>query len=110
MTIRPGVTLLELLVVIVLLGVIASMSVAPFHATAVDRHGSQADAIRARIAAARGEALRTARQVTVTLRDNSHVVAATALPTGELVIDSLPAVQLDRLSGAARKDTRDAKP
>ena len=101
---RPGVTLAELLVVIVILGVIAAMAVQGFAPSA---HGPNAAAPVARqLRSARWMALRTRQPVVVRIDDSSGMMSATALPDGSIVGDA--GIRWDRLTGS-RVDSAIAK-
>ena len=89
---RRGVTLLELLVVVTLLGVTASVAVLVMPARRVPP-----DDTPHRIANARAQALRTGRPVTVVLQLDSTYSIATAMPDGTVLAD--PTTGIDRLTG-----------
>jgi prepilin-type N-terminal cleavage/methylation domain-containing protein len=98
---RVGVTLIELMVVLVLLSVIASvvtlaMRVAP--------RARPEDAAVMRVLAARDTALRSGRPLTITVAIAGVEHSATALPDGRVVADS--AFHFDLLSGRPDDATR----
>lgn len=99
---RRGVTMLELLVVLAILGVIGSVVGLGFRSAAPAEPGSLEDAWSV-IRDARGKAVREGRAVVViaTLRDalgTSVTHHATALPDGSVIADS--ALGVSRLAGA----------
>jgi prepilin-type N-terminal cleavage/methylation domain-containing protein len=94
---RSGVTLVELMVVLVMLSVIASVVVLAVRATPPRRAGDES--IRA-VIAARDSALRTGRVVSVLVSINGSERVATAFPDGHVEADS--ALQFDVLSGRPR--------
>ena len=97
---RSGVTLAELLVVIVILGVIAGIAVQGF-ASAPHTADSEARAtIERELRAARSTALRTRRPVVVRIADGAGTMSATALPDGSVIGDAL--LSRDRLTGTRR--------
>ena len=98
MTLRGGVTLLELIVVIALLGVIAGVTGIALHrATPVTGVGREA----ALVTTARDSALRSGRVVTIELRVSAlgarRSATATAFPDGRVVAD--PVLNIDPLTG-----------
>ena len=97
---RSGVTLAELLVVIVILGLIAGIALqgvasAPRTANAVSRA-----AIERQLIAARSAALRTRRPVVVRVVDSLGAMSAVALPDGSVIGDA--PLSRDRLTGTRR--------
>lgn len=106
---RRGVTLVELLVVIVLLGIIAGVSVLGFARASTPARDDKRDRVLGPLAAARRNALRMGRPVTITIDDSSAVLSATALPDGSVVADAgiQRLVAWDRLSGVARTEGKD---
>lgn len=102
---RSGVTLVELLVVVVLLGLMAGLAgVAITRRSATSGAEARAQQIISQLAAARRAALRSGGAVSITVVDSAGVGSATALPDGSLVSDSLlgAIVPWDRLSGKPR--------
>jgi prepilin-type N-terminal cleavage/methylation domain-containing protein len=98
---RPGTTLPELLVVLVVLAVVAGVTTLALRvegATGVD------ESDLARIATARKEALRSGRAIVVALPDSIGGQAATVLPDGSVIADST--VAIDRFTGRARNARR----
>ena len=91
-----GSTLVEVLVVLAILGVVAGVTGLGLRA---ESQPPRVDDAVARVSAARREAIRTGRSLTVVTSRDDHVVAATAHPDGSVVADS--ALALDRLSGRA---------
>lgn len=89
---RRGVTLLELLVVVTLVGIVASVAVIAMPGKRV-----LPDDTAHRIAGARTEALRTGRPVTVVVQLDTVYGVATAMPDGSVLADS--AAHVDRLTG-----------
>lgn len=98
---RAGVTLVELMVVLVLLGLLAGVVGLTLHTAAPPASLSPA---MAAIAAARDSAIRGARPVTITLTSADdvvdHVAWVTAYPDGRVAAD--PALGIDPMSGAPR--------
>lgn len=90
-----GTTLVELLVVLAILGVIAGVAGLSFRA---EPKSVPVDAARAQVAAARREAIRTGRSVTVVVPAEGQVSVATAHADGSVVADS--ALSIDRFTGA----------
>lgn len=88
-----GVTLLELLVVIALIGIIASMTMLAFPP---DRTPTPNDPLVS-VARARTLAVEQARPVSISLVVSGRPVDALALPDGSVIADSV--FKLDRLSG-----------
>ena len=97
---RRGVTLLELLVVLVILGLVASL--VAFAPAAVER--VPAGEVEARVAAARREALRSGAPVTIDITIDGHPHSLTALPDGSVIAD--PTLGVERLSGRLVGDAR----
>jgi prepilin-type N-terminal cleavage/methylation domain-containing protein len=95
------VTLIELIVVLVLLSVIAS--VVTLAMRAAPSAGPQNAAVK-RVLAARDTALRTGRRLTITVVIAGIEHAATAFPDGRVVADS--AFHVDLLSGRPDDATR----
>ena len=93
---RPGVTLAELLVVIVILGVIAGMALQGFARPA--RAPNVAAQTAQRLRSARWAALRTKQPVVVHIEDSSGMMSATALPDGSVIGDA--GIRWDRLTGS----------
>lgn len=94
--VRSGATLAELIVVLAVLGIMASV-VGLTARTAEPRQVS--DGTIATIAAARREALLSGRPVTLTVELAGRTAAATAWPDGSISADS--ALAVDPLSGRA---------
>jgi prepilin-type N-terminal cleavage/methylation domain-containing protein len=92
---RDGVTLVELLVVIVILGVMAGVAGLTFR-TARVKPSSSEEAL-GRIAMARRQAIATGHDVSLSVQIDTGLHAVTAHPDGRVLADSLPA--LDPLSG-----------
>lgn len=94
MTDRAGVTLLELILVLAILGLMAGIVglVAP-RTIAVPKSDSAA----ARAMALRASAIRTGRVVTGDVSVRSDVAVVSAYPDGRIVADS--ALHIDQLSG-----------
>ena len=90
-----GNTLVELLVVLAILGVVAGVAGLSFRAEPTP---AAIDAAGAQVAAARREAIRTGRPVTVIVSREGHVSVATAHADGSVVADS--ALSIDRFTGA----------
>jgi Tfp pilus assembly protein FimT len=93
------VTLAELLVVIVILGIIAGVGVHALHAPA--REEAEGRMARSLIAA-RAEAIKARRPVVVRIEDSSGTSVATALPDGSITTEpTLRArIHLNSLTGA----------
>ena len=97
---RSGVTLAELLVVIVILGLIAGIAVQGF---ANGPHTAEAESratIERQLRAARSAALRTRRPVVIRVADSLGAMSAVALPDGSIIGDAV--LSRDRLTGARR--------
>jgi prepilin-type N-terminal cleavage/methylation domain-containing protein len=97
---RAGVTLAELLVVIVILGLVAGIAIqalAPVHGAP---DSAARGAIERQLRWARSTALRTRRPVVVHVDDSSAVLAAVALPDGSVIGDAM--LVRDRLTGTRR--------
>ena len=98
---RRGVTLAELMVVIVILGVMAAVTGVAFVTRAPV---PAADARLARVADARAEAVRTGQAATLQVRLNGETFLVTAFPDGRIVTDA--PVAIDPLSGRAMHAAR----
>ena len=96
---RHGVTLAELLVVILILGVIGSVAV---HAFAPPPRESARERMARTLMVARAEAIKTRRPVVVRLEDSSSIGVATALPDGSIIGDARvrASLHLSSLTGA----------
>jgi prepilin-type N-terminal cleavage/methylation domain-containing protein len=91
---RDGVTLVELMVVLVLLSMLASVVVLGIRSTPPKRASDESIRI---VMAARDSALRTGRSVSVVESMNGSERTATAFPDGRVEADS--ALAFDALSG-----------
>jgi prepilin-type N-terminal cleavage/methylation domain-containing protein len=91
---RPGVTLIELIVVLVLLSVLASVVVLAIRSTP---RAHPLDQANRKVLTARDSALRYGQSITtvVEIAGSQHV--ATAFPDGRVVADT--ALHIDELSG-----------
>ena len=89
---RRGSTLLELMIVLVVIGVVASVA-----ALAMPNKVVPLDDTPHRIANARTKALRTGRPVTVTIQLNTVFAVATAMPDGSVLADST--AKTERMTG-----------
>ena len=98
---RRGATLLELMVVLVLLSVLASVVVLAIRSTPQSR---ALDSTTRFVLAARDSSLRTGHPVSVVVSVSGIEHAATAFPDGRVEADS--ALQFDPLSGRPRHATR----
>ncbi len=94
MTRRHAVTLVELLVVLVLLGLVAGVVGLTMHTARPPVH---TDPIVAAVEAARDSAIRSGRSVTITLQVNGAGHEATAEPDGQVRSDA--ALDIDPLTG-----------
>jgi prepilin-type N-terminal cleavage/methylation domain-containing protein len=94
MRLRNGVTLVELMVVLVLLSVLASVVVLGIRSTPPRRASDESTRV---VIAARDSALRTGRSVSVVVPLNGSERAATAFPDGRVEADSV--LGFDALSG-----------
>lgn len=81
---RRGVTLIELLVTLAILGLVAGVAGLSLGATPAP---VPLDARRAHLADARDAALRTGHPVTVIIADSGAVAYVTALPDGRVLTD-----------------------
>lgn len=91
-----GVTLIEIIVSIALLGLLAGLvGLALYRSTPAPFSGS----VEARVATARREALRSGQPVSLNLAMGGRVRLATAFPDGSVLADS--ALGTDRLSGSS---------
>jgi prepilin-type N-terminal cleavage/methylation domain-containing protein len=98
MTARPGVTLLELMVVLTILSVTAAVTgVAVRRAQPVH----VADLRAAAIARARRMAIHSGHPVTASIDIDSVLAPITALPGGSVIADST--LHVDRLTGGVRE-------
>jgi prepilin-type N-terminal cleavage/methylation domain-containing protein len=96
-----GVTLIELLVALTLLGLLAGIAGLTFHTLpATPVLGANA----ARVVAARDSALRTGYAVSVTLLVAGRAYDATAFPDGRVLTEA--PIGVDPLTGMVRGDTR----
>ena len=91
---RAGVTLAELMVVIVILGVMAAVTAVAF---ARRPPVAEVDARTVAIAAARAEAVRSGKPLTIRLGSADSLSLATAYPDGRVVTNA--AVAIDPLTG-----------
>ena len=91
---RAGVTLLELMVVLVLLSIMGGVVVLSLHAAPAKRAAATDNA---RVLAARDSALRFGVSVSIVLSDSGGERAATAFADGRVIADS--ALRFDPLSG-----------
>jgi prepilin-type N-terminal cleavage/methylation domain-containing protein len=91
---RSGVTLIELMVVLVLLSVLASVVVFAIRSTPRAQPHDQANS---QVLAARDSALRTGHFVTVDVDVAGSQRVATAFPDGRVIADT--ALHFDELSG-----------
>ena len=88
-----GNTLIEMLVVLAILGIAAGVAGLGFRsATPIP-----VDETTATIAAARRDAIRSGRSITIYVEQDGHVLSATAHPDGRVVADT--ALTVDHLSG-----------
>jgi prepilin-type N-terminal cleavage/methylation domain-containing protein len=91
---RPGVTLIELIVVLAIVAIMAGVTTLAFRRA--DLTPTVEPWVSA-VAAARRTAVDSDRTVSLTVRVGDKVYAATALPDGSVVAD--PALGVDRLTG-----------
>lgn len=98
---RAGVTLAELMVVIVILGVMAAVTGVAFARRAPVR---DVDPRNAAIAAARAEAIRSGKPLTIRLGSADSLALATAYPDGRVVTSATVAV--DPLTGRSGDGAR----
>jgi prepilin-type N-terminal cleavage/methylation domain-containing protein len=91
---RPGVTLIELIVVLAIVAIMAGVTTLAFRRA--DMTPTVAPWVSA-VAAARRTAVDSGRTVSLTVRVGDKVYAATALPDGSVVADA--ALGVDRLTG-----------
>ena len=99
---RAGVTLVELIVVLAILGVIAGVTTLAFRRADT---GPSVPLWVGAIAQARRVALDSARAMSLTVRVGDSVYAATALPDGSMVADT--GLGFDRLTGEVRRAPSD---
>jgi prepilin-type N-terminal cleavage/methylation domain-containing protein len=95
---RPGVTLLELLLVLAILGILSA--VAGLRLAAIPR-ATEDDPARAALAAARADAIRSGRVVTIELEAPHAPLRATATPDGAILHEGDAGVE--RFSGRSRR-------
>jgi prepilin-type N-terminal cleavage/methylation domain-containing protein len=91
---RPGVTLIELIVVLAIVAIMAGVTTLAF------RRADMTPTVEpwvSAVAAARRTAVDSGRTVSLTVRVGDKVYAATALPDGSVVADA--ALGVDRLTG-----------
>lgn len=91
---RSGLTLVELLVTLALIGVVTGVVGLAFRAAPPLPDGSE---VQAAVAAARRQALTARRPVTTSIRVAEGVHSVTALPDGSVLVDSL--LRVDPLTG-----------
>jgi prepilin-type N-terminal cleavage/methylation domain-containing protein len=91
---RPGVTLIELIVVLAIVAVMAGVTTLAFRRA--DLTPQVEPWVRA-MAAARQTAIDSARTVSLTIRIADSLYAATAFPDGSMLAD--PRLGIDRLTG-----------
>jgi len=91
---RPGVTLIELIVVLAIVAIMAGVTTLAFRRA--DMTPTVAPWVSA-VAVARRTAVDSNRTVSLTVRVGDKVYAATALPDGSVVADA--ALGVDRLTG-----------
>jgi prepilin-type N-terminal cleavage/methylation domain-containing protein len=97
-TMRAGVTLVELIVVLAILSVIAGVTTLAF------RHADPGPSVPSwvsAVAAARRTAIDSGRSVSLTIHVGDAVYAATALPDGSVIADA--PLGIDRLTGEPRR-------
>ena len=92
---RPAVTLVELLIVLVVLGVTAGVVGLTLQTARPIR---TVDPVRAAIAAARDSAIRTGHPVIVTVAGGAAILPVTTYPDGRVTVD--PSMRIDPLTGA----------
>ena len=97
---RSGVTLAELLVVVVILGLIATIAVQAFTTAPATADEMKRAAVERQLLSTRSSALRTRHAVVVRLDDSLGAMSATALPDGSVIGDAT--LIRDRLTGARR--------
>lgn len=96
---QSGVTMVELIVALAILGVIAGVTALSFGGARPIR---SAPLWATTTALARAEAIDSARPVTIAVRIGDAVREATAMPDGSVIADS--DLHIDRLTGASRYD------
>ncbi|HET7584025.1 MAG TPA: prepilin-type N-terminal cleavage/methylation domain-containing protein [Gemmatimonadaceae bacterium] len=97
--VRSGVTLIELIVVLAILGVMAGVVGVAVRGAGEVR---EADARMAQIQAARSEAIRTGHPIRITIRVGGLSYAVSALPDGRVIEDRAitdRSVDVDRWNG-----------
>jgi prepilin-type N-terminal cleavage/methylation domain-containing protein len=99
-TVRAGVTLVELMVVLVILSVMAAVTGIAVHRTPALR---AVDVRVAAVAAARRTAIDSGRTITVIVEGDSAPVPVTVGPDGSVIADA--SLGVDRLTGVAALDT-----
>ena len=96
---RRGVTLVELIVVLAILSVVASVTMLAFQRVDLT---PKTESWESAISAARRTAIDSARVVSLTVRIGDSVYAATALPDGSVIADAR--LGIDRLSGEVQRE------
>jgi prepilin-type N-terminal cleavage/methylation domain-containing protein len=96
---RNGFTLVELMVVLVLIGAIASMVGLSIRDVPPQVENSSTE----RLFAARQQALRAGTIIVVSLSDSANALVIAAQPDGSVIADS--AAGIDRFTGRAAPDT-----
>jgi len=94
---RPGVTLIELLVAIAIIGVMAGMAIQGFANVRRAADGDRFATIERELQSARSTALRSRRPVVVQIADSAGALSAIALPDGSMIGDAT--LRRDRLTG-----------
>lgn len=100
MALRPGLTLVELIAAIAILGLMAGIAGVAYRGA---EPVSAPDEFTAAVSAARREAVRLRTPVTISIRADGQLRDATALPDGSVVIDAAGAIRvLEGRPGDAR--------
>ena len=102
---RHGVTLVELLVVLAILGIMSAVPILAFTRRPGSRTTTRAERLDSLLAEARRESLRTGKPISLVIDDSAGARLAAVLPDGSIIADSAltALLALDRLSGRSHR-------